>query len=103
MECEVLRPETVSLMSHNAMGDVACRPMKTAAPDLSNDVDFLNGMKWGLSFLIKTLGLATGDRPIARFVSLGGARWSGTTGSIQLAGSRASTRRKFFLSTMPKR
>jgi methyl acetate hydrolase len=60
---QVLRPETVSLMSHNAMGDVACRPIKSAAPDLSNDVDFLDGMKWGLSFLINPDKLETGRSP----------------------------------------
>jgi len=47
-----LKPETVELMSKNAMGDIRCRPLKTAQPALSYDVDFLDGMSWGLSFVI---------------------------------------------------
>jgi methyl acetate hydrolase len=31
----VLRPETVAMMSRNAMGDLACTPMKTASPTFS--------------------------------------------------------------------
>src|SRR5712671_3437628 len=49
---QVLRPETVAMMSQNAMGDLVCNPMKSVAPPTSNDVDFIAGMKWGLSFLI---------------------------------------------------
>jgi methyl acetate hydrolase len=71
---QVLRPETVSLMSHNAMGDLACRPIKSAAPDLSNDVDFLDGMKWGLSFLINPDKLETGR-------SAGSLAWAGLANS----------------------
>jgi methyl acetate hydrolase len=44
----VLARETVATMSANAIGDLACRPLKTAAPPFSNDVDFIDGMKWGL-------------------------------------------------------
>ncbi|HTW69305.1 MAG TPA: serine hydrolase domain-containing protein [Acetobacteraceae bacterium] len=57
---QVLRPETVTAMSQNAMGGLVCNAMKTAAPGLSHDVDFLAGMKWGLSFLINPQPLATG-------------------------------------------
>jgi methyl acetate hydrolase len=56
----VLRPETVATMSQNAMGGLVCNKMKTAAPDLTHDVDFLAGMKWGLSFLINPEQLPTG-------------------------------------------
>jgi len=48
----VLKPETVALMSRNAMGDVSCRPLKSQLPNLSTDLDFVDGMKWGLSFMI---------------------------------------------------
>jgi methyl acetate hydrolase len=71
---QVLEPETVALMSRNAMGDVACRPMKTAATDLSNDVQFLDGMKWGLSFLINPVELETGR-------SSGSLAWAGLANS----------------------
>jgi CubicO group peptidase (beta-lactamase class C family) len=49
---QVLRPETVATMSRNAMGDLVCNPMKTSVPSATNDVDFVAGMKWGLSFMI---------------------------------------------------
>ncbi len=48
----VLRPETIALMSRNAMGDVSCRPLKSQLPAMSTDLDFVEGMKWGLSFMI---------------------------------------------------
>jgi CubicO group peptidase (beta-lactamase class C family) len=48
----ILKPETVALMGRNAMGDLDTRRMTTAMPLRSNDVDFVAGMKWGLSFLI---------------------------------------------------
>ncbi len=57
---QVLQPDTVAAMSKNAMGDLVCRPMKTVAPPSSNDVDFVAGMKWGLSFLINPEPLPTG-------------------------------------------
>jgi methyl acetate hydrolase len=71
---QVLRPETVALMSHNAMGDLVCNPMKTAAPAYTNDVDFVAGMKWGLSFLINPEPLATGR-------SAGSLAWAGLANS----------------------
>jgi methyl acetate hydrolase len=67
---EVLRPTTVAMMSRNAMGDLVCNPMKTAAPAVSNDVDFVAGMKWGLSFLINPKALPTGRSP-------GSLAWAG--------------------------
>jgi methyl acetate hydrolase len=49
----VLKPETVALMSVNSMeSGVLCRPLKTQVPGLSTDMDFVDGMKWGLSFMI---------------------------------------------------
>ena len=48
----VLKPETVRLMGKNAMGDVSCRPLKTQLPNRSTDMDFVDGMKWGLTFMI---------------------------------------------------
>ena len=71
---EMLKPETVKLMSQNAMGDIACRPLKSAMPTVSNDVDFLDGMKWGLSFLINPEPLPTGR-------SAGSLAWAGLANS----------------------
>ncbi|UYN96265.1 MAG: beta-lactamase family protein [Enhydrobacter sp.] len=48
----VLRPETVALMSKNAMGEVSCRLLRSQLPHLSTDLNFVAGMKWGLSFMI---------------------------------------------------
>ncbi len=48
----ILRPATVALMSLNAMGEVSCRPLKTQLPNRSTDMDFVDGMKWGLTFMI---------------------------------------------------
>jgi methyl acetate hydrolase len=66
----VLAEPTVALMSGNAMGDLRCRPMKSAVPDSTNDVDFLDGMQWGLSFLINPEPLPTGR-------SAGSLAWAG--------------------------
>src|SRR4051812_30709930 len=66
----VLQPETVAAMSANAMGDLVCRPMVTAAPATSNDVPFVDGMTWGLSFMINPPPLPTGR-------SAGSLAWAG--------------------------
>jgi methyl acetate hydrolase len=71
---QVLRPETVAVMSRNAMGDLVCNPMKTAVPAASNDVDFISGMKWGLSFLINPEARPTGR-------SAGSLAWAGLANS----------------------
>jgi len=57
---QVLRPETVAMMSENAMGNLVCNVMRSAVPWATNDVEFLAGMKWGLSFLINLDKLPTG-------------------------------------------
>jgi methyl acetate hydrolase len=71
---QVLRPETVATMSHNAMGDLVCNAMKTVAPSFSHDVDFVAGMQWGLSFLINPEQLPTGR-------SAGSLAWAGLANS----------------------
>ena len=71
---QVLRPDTVAVMSQNAMGDLVCNPMKTAIPAFTNDVDFVAGMKWGLSFLINPEPLPTGR-------SAGSLAWAGLANS----------------------
>jgi CubicO group peptidase (beta-lactamase class C family) len=93
---QVLRPETVALMSQNAMGELVCNPMKTAAPSFTNDVDFLAGMKWGLSFLINPEPLPSGR-------SAGSLAWAGLANSYywidpkrQVAGVYATQLLPFF-------
>jgi methyl acetate hydrolase len=69
---QVLRRETVDLMSQNHIGPLEIGPMKSAAPTLSNDVELFPGMskKWGLSFVINTQPLPTGR-------SAGSLAWAG--------------------------
>jgi methyl acetate hydrolase len=70
----VLRPETVATMSSNAMGNLVCNVMKSAVPSATNDVEFLAGMKWGLSFLINPDKLPAGR-------SAGSLAWAGLANS----------------------
>ena len=69
---QVLKSETIDLMSKNAMGDARVCLLKTAAPPLSNDAEFFPGVEktWGLSFQINAAKAPTG-RPA------GGLMWAG--------------------------
>ncbi len=51
---QVLQPESLRLMTNNAIGEMNVNPLLTVMPQLSNDVDFLSGInkKWSLGFLI---------------------------------------------------
>lgn len=53
---QVLKPETVQMMSRNQMGDIDCVELKTVVPTSTLDANFFPGMKqkWGFSFLINT-------------------------------------------------
>ena len=50
----VLRPETVSLMAENHIGDLPAGVLKTENPARSNDVDFFPGapVRWGLGHML---------------------------------------------------
>jgi len=92
----VLAAPTVAQMSQNAMGDLRCRAMKSVAPGSTNDVDFLAGMQWGLSFLINPEALPTGR-------SAGSLAWAGLANSYfwidpakQVAGVYATQLLPFF-------
>ncbi|MEH2530457.1 methyl acetate hydrolase [Bradyrhizobium sp. AZCC 1588] len=69
---EVLKPETVALMSQNHIGDLTMGKMVTVAPIYTNDVDLYPDIvkKWGLSFLINTAKTAEGR-------SAGSLAWAG--------------------------
>ncbi|MBR0794082.1 beta-lactamase family protein [Bradyrhizobium jicamae] len=69
---QVLKPETVALMSQNHIGDLAMGKMKTTAPVYTNDVDLYPDIvkKWGLSFMINTAKTAEGR-------SAGSLAWAG--------------------------
>ncbi|MEH2521427.1 methyl acetate hydrolase [Bradyrhizobium sp. AZCC 1610] len=69
---QVLKPETVALMSQNHIGDLTMGKMVTVAPVYTNDVDLYPDMvkKWGLSFLINTAKTPEGR-------SAGSLAWAG--------------------------
>jgi methyl acetate hydrolase len=69
---QVLKGETVDLMSKNAMGDTKVTLLKTTAPPLTNDAEFFPGMpkNWGLSFMINEQPAPTGR-------SAGSLAWAG--------------------------
>lgn len=73
---QVLKPETVAMMSQNQMGDCRVCVLKTNAPDLSNDAEFFPGQEktWGLSFMINEEQAPTG-RPA------GSLAWAGLANS----------------------
>jgi methyl acetate hydrolase len=73
-DTRVLKAETVALMSQNAMGAIRCTPMLSMTAGSSNDVTFVNGMEWGLSFMINPQPLPTGR-------SAGSLAWAGLANS----------------------
>jgi CubicO group peptidase (beta-lactamase class C family) len=68
----ILKPETVTQMSTNAMGTSTVTPLRTAIPSLSNDTEFFPGIEkqWGLSFMINNEEAPTGR-------SAGSLAWAG--------------------------
>ena len=73
---QVLKPETIGLMSQNQMGELNVNKMVSADPALTNDVDLYPDMvkKWGLSFLINTAKTPEGR-------SAGSLAWAGLANS----------------------
>ena len=69
---QILKPETVALMSRNSMGNNRVTMLKTAIPPLTNDAEFFPGMvkSWGLSFMINDQEAPTGR-------SRGSLAWAG--------------------------
>ena len=74
---QVLKPETVDMMSRNQMGDILVCELKTAIPPLSNDAEFFPGQpkSWGLSFMINDEEAPTGR-------SAGSLGWAGLANSF---------------------
>lgn len=70
---QVLKPETVQLMSENNIGPLDVQLLRTAIPPYSNDAEFFPGMvkKWGLGFMINTEPAPYGGR------SAGSLTWAG--------------------------
>ena len=74
---QVLKPETVDMMSCNQMGDIRVCELKTAIPPLSRDAEFFPGLpkSWGLSFMINNEEAPTGR-------SAGSLGWAGLANSF---------------------
>ena len=73
---QVLKPETVDMMSRNQMGNLRVGALETAIPTLSNDAEFFPGMakSWGLTFMINNEQAPTGR-------SAGSLGWAGLANS----------------------
>jgi len=69
---QVLKPETIALMSQNHMGELNMTKMTSAIPAVTNDVDLYPDIakKWGLSFMINTAATPEGR-------SAGSLAWAG--------------------------
>ena len=69
---QILRPETVTLMNENQIGDLPAGLMKSCLPALSNDVDFFPGapLRWGLGYMLNMV-----EGPNGR--SAGTVGWAG--------------------------
>jgi methyl acetate hydrolase len=71
----ILKPETVKLMSQNHMAEgVRCRPLKSQLAHMSTDLGFVDGMKWGFSFMIN-------PEPLPGRRSAGSLTWGGLANS----------------------
>ncbi|HZP99780.1 MAG TPA: serine hydrolase domain-containing protein [Reyranella sp.] len=71
----ILRPSTVATMFLNAMSaGVLCRPLKSQTPTRSADLDFVDGMQWGLSFMIN-------PKPFPGRRAAGSLTWGGLANS----------------------
>ena len=68
----ILSPDTVALMEQNQIGDVKAGVMRTTAPTVSNDVDFLPGIRLRWSF-----GHMINIDPVADGRSAGSLTWAG--------------------------
>ena len=69
---QLLKPETVALMSKNAMGPLRVKMLHTVNPNMSLDAEFFPGVEktWGLTFMINEATAPTGR-------SAGSLAWAG--------------------------
>jgi methyl acetate hydrolase len=71
----ILRPETVTLMAQNHMAEgVRCRLLRSQLAGMSTDLGFVDGMQWGLSFMIN-------PEPLPGRRSAGSLAWGGLANS----------------------
>ena len=69
---QILKPETIALMSKNAMGPLRVGLLRTQNPSASLDAEFFTGIEksWGLTFMINEQQAPTGR-------SAGSLAWAG--------------------------
>lgn len=69
---QILKPETIALMSKNAMGPLRVNLLRTQNPAASHDAEFFPGIEktWGLTFMINEQLAPTGR-------SAGSLAWAG--------------------------
>jgi methyl acetate hydrolase len=69
---QVLKRETVAMMTQNAIGDLNVRRLVTVKPAYSNNIEFFPDMVkiWGLGFMIPTESVPSGR-------SVGSLAWAG--------------------------
>jgi CubicO group peptidase (beta-lactamase class C family) len=69
---QILKPETVALMSANQTGEIEAGHMKTTSPGLSNDVDFFPGvrLRWAFGHMTNLDSVKDGRKP-------GSLTWAG--------------------------
>ena len=69
---QILKPETIALMSKNAMGPLRVSLLRTQNPAASLDAEFFPGIEksWGLTFMINEQQAPTGR-------SIGSLAWAG--------------------------
>jgi len=69
---QILKPETVALMSKNAMGPLRVKTLHTVNPNMSLDAEFFPGIEktWGLTFMMNEATAPTGR-------SAGSLAWAG--------------------------
>jgi CubicO group peptidase (beta-lactamase class C family) len=93
---QVLKPETVALMSRNAMGELKVNMLRTALPLRTNDAEFFPGMSksWGLTFMINDEQAPTGR-------SAGSLAWAGLANTYYWIDQRKGIAGVFMSQVLP--
>lgn len=92
----ILKAETVAEMARDQIGPLSVKPMSSAAPAATNDVDFFPGLPcgWGLSFLVNRA-------PTPQGRSAGGLGWAGLANTYYWIDHGRGTAGVFLTQIMP--
>lgn len=93
---QILRPQTVAMMSSNQIGELGAGKLKTYQPTRSSDVDLHPGAidKWGLGFLINTDAYPGGR-------SAGSLAWAGIANTFYWIDPRRGTCATIMMQFLP--